>query len=240
MSVAPSRRRRRLRAVPPFRGNVARIQAPRPQETRALASSSDRRPYWRQCCMNCERPSPPASPNIAHASSRASTSSWVSRVDASCISDISESAFRTPFQATSAGAALPVPESDPVPVPLPTRTPAYRRALRLRTSLTPFRPNPHTRSMGTANRRLTHCVHGNRSVPSRGCGQAAAVRPLPTIHSSAVASDMPSTWRGHPRAAPALSPAANRRYTSNERPPLVGRAAPQTRLPWSRKCRVSP
>src|ERR1035437_5368378 len=51
------------------------------------------------------------------------------------------------------------------------------------------------------------------------------------IHSPAVASDRPATWRGHPPVAPAPSPAANRRYTSNERPRLAGGAAPPARLP---------
>ena len=56
MSVARSRRRRRLRAVPPFRGNVARIQGPRPRaptETPLVTTGSEP-PEQREYTRNVE------------------------------------------------------------------------------------------------------------------------------------------------------------------------------------------
>jgi hypothetical protein len=64
-------------------------------------------------------------------------------------------------------------------------------------------------------------------------------RHLPTIHSSAAASEMPSAWRDHSPVVPVPSPAANSLYASDERLRLAGRGAPQARRSWRRPCRES-
>ena len=121
-------------------------------------------------------------------------------------------------------------------VAFPSALPLSLASLKFSSSASISVSNVCPREVGAAPRSQVFSEPISRNAGS--CESRSAS--LPIIHSPAVAWDMPSTWRGRPPVAPAPSPAANRRYTSNERPRLAGRAAPPARLPGSRKCRVSP
>src|SRR5207247_8215191 len=67
--------------------------------------------------------------------------------------------------------------------------------------------------------------HGDRlAAAAEGVHVAPGRAMFPTIHSQAMESDVLSTLRGHPQAAPTPSRAGSKRYTSNGRRRLAGRA----------------